>query len=360
VTMTRPRILIVAGQLGLGGAERELVTFLEGGAPQKADIHVVSLAPGGVFRPRIEELLGRKVLSPPRSGRVRRTIWMRQAIAQVNPDLIHSWNLFPIFYLWLTWARRHCPVVGFLQQTPDQARHPWLFHFLAGRTDALVSNSRAALEETARTGVRKAHSVVVHNAVSERFFHATPSAEALRLKGNSTIAVALGRLIPRKRTEWMIRAIAGISTVKLWLIGDGPERPVLERLAEDLGVRSRVEFWGTVHEPAPLLAAADVFVHCAWAEGLPNAVQEAMATGLPVVVPRVSGLPEIIEDGEEGFLFERDDFEKFRSIFSRLVEDSKLRETVGKKARKRSEREFVPEVMTDAILGFYREILKSA
>ncbi len=357
----KPRVLIVAGQLTLGGAERELVTFLEGGASEGADIHVISLAPGGAFRPRVEELLGRDVLSPPWPDRPRRMLWMRRTLDRISPDLIHAWNLFPIFYLWLTGARHRCPVIGFLQQTPDQAMaeaaHPWLYRFLVEQTDALVSNSHAALEETLRIGVRKTPSRVVHNGVSSRFFQAEPAPEALESRGEGVVLVALGRLIKRKRVDWMLRAVAHVPEATLWVIGDGPEREHLEQLALDLGVKSRVVFWGARGDPTPILAGADVFVHCAWAEGLPNAVQEAMAIGLPVLAPRISGIPEVVSDGEEGLLYQRDDFVGFLVRLKRLIKDPDIRFQLGRNARLRAEREFAPEVMAFRILEFYKDVL---
>ena len=100
-------------------------------------------------------------------------------------------------------------------------------------------------------------------------------------------------------------------------------------------------------------------VHCAWAEGLPNAVQEAMAAGLPIVASRTSGIPEIVEDSVEGILFDPDDFNGFVGSLRKLVSDADLQVRMGSAAREKAQRDFSPETMAIMMIEFYETILDS-
>ena len=135
----RRKILIVCGQLALGGAERELVTFLAAVRGGPWEFRVACLNEGGEFRPDVERLSGHAVQTPGTGSRWMRLRWLRRLIQGWRPDLIHAWNLYPMFYLKMGFVRRPCPILGFLQNIPSQARkedfHSWIFPFLARAPD---------------------------------------------------------------------------------------------------------------------------------------------------------------------------------------------------------------------------------
>ena len=120
--------------------------------------------------------------------------------------------------------------------------------------------------------------------------------------------LSVGRLVAVKGQGVLIEAIATLARdgadVTLTLVGDGPRRPALERLAHRHGVADRVRFTGRVGQDdiGAHYAAADVFCLSSFAEGVPVVLMEAMASGIPVVATRINGIPELIEDGESGIL----------------------------------------------------------
>lgn len=361
------KVLVVAGQLTAGGAERELVTFLQAARDPEWDLSVVCLNAGGDFQPDVERLTGRPVRIPPARNRLGRLLWMRQTIKAEHPDLIHSWNLYPMFYLKWAFVRHSCPVVGFLQCVPGQAQsgpHGYLFKYLAAAPDGLVSNSRAALQELAALGVSVSLSAVVPNAVQDRFFTDPALPEALAMRKDRPVVAAVGRLIARKRVDWMIAAVARMARdgapCDLWIVGEGPERSRLERLVEQTGLRENVRFWGLREDVPGILKCADVFLHCARTEGLPNALQEAMACGLPIVAPRTSGVPEVVADGHEGVLYGVDNQEECFAALRRLLDDGELRKRMGRAALARAAQNFRPEDMARAMLSFYESVLAVA
>jgi glycosyltransferase involved in cell wall biosynthesis len=146
-------------------------------------------------------------------------------------------------------------------------------------------------------------------------------------------AVTVGRLIPLKQVDRLIEALREIPELGLVVVGDGPERPRLERIAQELGVSGRVYFAGqrSKKETLSLMAACDFFVLNSTHEGLPHAILEAMALGLPVIATAVGGTPEVVRDGETGVLvLEQNGVIK---AFLTLARDPAFRRRLGEAAR---------------------------
>ncbi len=112
----------------------------------------------------------------------------------------------------------------------------------------------------------------------------------------------VARLEPRKGVDVALRALARVPDVRLDVVGDGPERAALDALARELGVDARVHFWGYRPDPEVVVAAADAALCSSRTEGLPLGVLEAMAGARPVVAVPVGGVPEVVTDGETGWL----------------------------------------------------------
>lgn len=148
-------------------------------------------------------------------------------------------------------------------------------------------------------------------------------------------AVTVGRLVPWKRVDGLLEALVEVPELGLVVVGDGPERSRLERLAQDLHVSNRVYFAGqrSKKEVLGLMATCDLFVLNSTYEGLPHVVLEAMALGLPVVATAVGGTPEVIKHGETGFLIQATDGSLVPTL-SLLVTQPTLRHHLGWTARK--------------------------
>jgi colanic acid/amylovoran biosynthesis glycosyltransferase len=162
---------------------------------------------------------------------------------------------------------------------------------------------------------------------------------------NRTVTVpphilCVGRLAPEKGQALLLEVIAALcaeSPVHLQLAGDGPDRNWLESRAAELGIASSVEFLGWVDQDQlmVLYAETDLFVLPSLAEGIPVVLMEAMAMQIPCVAPRITGIPELIEDGVEGMLYTVADVEDLTRKIRTLLESPELMERIGKQARLR-------------------------
>jgi N-acetyl-alpha-D-glucosaminyl L-malate synthase BshA len=160
---------------------------------------------------------------------------------------------------------------------------------------------------------------------------------------NEAIFIHISNFRPVKRIEDVIAVFARVrqeSPAKLLLVGDGPERPKAEWLAETQGVARDVLFLGKQSEMAPLLSIADVLLLPSENESFGLVALEAMACEVPVVATRIGGLPEVVEHEEDGFLLGPGDVAGMAEASLRLVKHPQLREEMGKTARKHALRDF--------------------
>jgi glycosyltransferase involved in cell wall biosynthesis len=142
----------------------------------------------------------------------------------------------------------------------------------------------------------------------------------------------------------------------LVLVGSGPEETRLRRLADSLGITGRVYFAGEQREVAPYLAASDVFVLPSRAEGLGLALMEAMSAGLPCVASRVGGIPDLIEDGQNGLLVEPEDVAGLAKALLKLLEDRELAKRLGDRARQFIFQNYNPDVIVSQYISLYRQL----
>jgi colanic acid/amylovoran biosynthesis glycosyltransferase len=161
---------------------------------------------------------------------------------------------------------------------------------------------------------------------------ATMESHALRL-------VCTGRMVAAKGHRILLETLASLVIegveFSCTLIGDGPERPALESLCRHLGIAEHVRFLGAMaHQPTLFeVAKSEVFVLASFAEGLPVALMEAMALGVPCVSTTIAAIPELIHDQENGLLVPPANPEALREALKRLAIDSGLRHQLGRKAR---------------------------
>jgi glycosyltransferase involved in cell wall biosynthesis len=144
---------------------------------------------------------------------------------------------------------------------------------------------------------------------------------------------------------------------RLVLIGDGPERPALTNLANELGIVGNVVFGGR-HRDAPLLMRAfDFTVLGSFEEGFPNALMESMACGVPVVTTAVGGVTELVEDRVHGRLVPHGDPTAMADAIMWMIEHPHERRLMGERGMRRIADEFSTERMVGATQAVYEELL---
>lgn len=206
------------------------------------------------------------------------------------------------------------------------------------RTNAFV----ICVSESVRDQVLQLHPhrarnvLVIPNGVDEGLLSIRRSYD--RAQDRPLRIVSVGSLVPGKGMELLLRAtriVRDRDNVRVTIIGDGPERARLNELISASDLAGCVRLPGIIPpaEIAEHLAKADVFVLASHFEGRPNALLEAMASGLPAIASRIPGVIDLLNDGATGLLFEPGDAEALAACLLRLTRDAALRSGLGKGAR---------------------------
>jgi glycosyltransferase involved in cell wall biosynthesis len=245
------------------------------------------------------------------------------------------------------------------QRWLDRKTVPW--------ADKVIFNSGQVVKHAReKEGVRENQVVIIPNGVEDlRTRSGALRIDSRRQLGLGRKTVLLGtvaRLYPQKNLSLFLRALAKLSTLQEWkalVVGDGPERRQLLALTEELRLTDRVIWLGARTDVEAWLAAMDVFVHTSDFEGMPNAVMEAMAMGLPVVASAVDGTRELIEDGVSGYLLPPGDVDAFAERIRDLMEDSHLAHQLGEKAHRHVLERFGMARMIEAYNELFLSLIDS-
>jgi N-acetyl-alpha-D-glucosaminyl L-malate synthase BshA len=148
----------------------------------------------------------------------------------------------------------------------------------------------------------------------------------------------------------------GVKT-RLIMVGDGSERTNAEHRARCLGIYDQCSFVGKQPRIVDYLSASDVLLLPSDQESFGLAALEAMACEVPVIASRVGGLPEVVTDGETGFLSPVGDVDKMASDAARLLSDCKLRREMGQRARESAISRYRTDVVIPQYIDFYEQII---
>ena len=243
-----------------------------------------------------------------------------------------------------------------------------LERWLARGTDALVAVSPEVRDDLVRLGVapREKFTVVrLGIELEERLGGASNGRDETRRVlgiGPERFTVGwIGRMTGVKRTGDVLLAFKelrerGVDAV-LCMVGDGPEREQVEQRAHDLGIMRDTLFLGYQENVAPFYSAFDAMILPSGNEGTPVSAMESLAAGRPVVATRVGGVPDVVRDGEDGFLVELGDVRELAGALARLADDPELRVRMGEAGRARVLPRYAVQRLVDDVDRLYSALL---
>lgn len=170
---------------------------------------------------------------------------------------------------------------------------------------------------------------------------------------SAAVVMTMGRFIKRKGFDTLIKAVAKLADVFLWIAGEGEEREALHALVRDCGMERRTRFLGWQADTRPFLAAADVFVMPSTHEPLGNVILEAWAQKRPVVTSRAEGPSFLVKDGENGLFCEIGNADQFAGAIARILADPVLARDLGEGGHATLIRQFSEEATTAAYLDLF-------
>ncbi|MEK6675837.1 MAG: glycosyltransferase [Planctomycetota bacterium] len=360
-------ILFVITDLKLGGVPLHLYRLVQAMRERGFQTTVACLSPDG----EVAEMLraeGITVHSTNAQGRwdVRILERLRSIIESVRPDMVHSFLFHANQAVRYAVRRGTIPASRVLCeiQTVEVERrwHLWVDAWTHNLCRCTIGNSPSVIEHlhhAAHIPMNQLHLVKggidptnIQNA------RRLPRS-SLGLTDNDRVILWVGRLDPIKGLDNLIDATERHmrnENVHLVLAGDGPLRGALQSRIESLGLTHRIHLLGSRRDVPSVLKTADLFVFPSRTEGLPNALLEAMAAGLPIVTTDVPGCRDLIQHERTGLVVPFGDIDALGSAMSRLLEDRNLANRLALSAAKEVAENWHQEKTIDGYAELYKTI----
>ncbi len=367
------KVLAVLDALNFGGAENLISTLARVGPAHEITLDVVSLAPASSgrdawlpvlqaagLRPRLLDIS--RLIQPQAVPRLTR------AIRESGADIVHAH---------LEYAATLAPIAARLAERPCVCTFHHVPVPLTGRARlrerlAVAAASRSArvifVSEASRRGFAASYRVrstwtVLHNGIDLTEFcpGPRPLPAELEIPLGAPVVTIVGRLGDGKGHSHALAAwpavLDGVPEARLLLVGDGDYEHALRRQAATLGVGHRVVFAGRRTDVAAILNGSTLSCLPTRNEALPTALIEAAACGVPVVASAVSGVLEVIKDGETGLLVPYGDEQRLASAVIALLQDAGRRTAMGRAARRLAEERFDADTWAARLRDIYRAAL---
>jgi glycosyltransferase involved in cell wall biosynthesis len=365
----KPRVVHIIDRLPPDGAERLLADVLRSRSGD-FEYTVLCLVEGGALVPEIEES-GVPVVILGRKGRydfrllLRLIAWLKE----YRPIAVHT-HLFTAD----SWGR----LAAFLVHVPGiystvHSTNTWKgnVHRLVDRTMARLSTNVIACSEEVEVVLRERDHipanrlVTIANGVDLRRFASLPEidlADEFDFPADATTLIVVGRLHPAKGHRDLLPALETLRTegfdFVLLVVGEGELEGELRQEVRNRGLDASVRFCGFRKDVLALIAAADTMVMPSRWEGLPMALLEAMALGKPVVATSVGGIPNVIQQNQNGFLVAPCDAADMARKLGAIIGDRALRQRIGEQAGKTVRERFSAENVARRYEELYRRIGK--
>src|SRR5579883_331194 len=339
-----------------GGMENGIVNVCNRLPAERYRVSICALDTEETFSNRIRRA-NTNFLAVPKNGRgIDWSLVVRLAriFRQNRVDLVHSHNWGTFLYAVIAAKLTGIPIVhgehgkNIGEVEGDSRPKRVLKVVLAQLVERIVTVSQALAEEWIQYGIRREKVQCIPNGVDSDRFHPRADRERCRkefgLPSNVFLAGGVGRLDELKNFRVFVGALGvlakAIPDIHIALLGDGPERPQLLRIAEELGIADRTHFLGYRSQSEVFMACLDLFVLPSKSEGMSNVVLEAMSTGLPIICADLPSHREVFEPEKEGVVLNYCEAESLAAKMAEMYRQPEMRKRLGSAARARAVSQF--------------------
>ena len=363
------RVLHVIPTLERTGAAKQLTLLTGGLSPNDFDVHVCALARGGPFAKDLaRQGIPLAIIDQHWKFNPAAYWQLRRHVSRLKPDVVHTWTFAANSY-----GRAAALGAGVRNIVASESCvDPWkAWHHLAidrhltKRTAKIVVNGRGVQEFYVGQGLPAEKFRLIPSGVGPAAA-STVSREQLlaelNLPPGAKLMGAVGRLCLQKRIKDLIWATDLLKVIRddahLLIIGDGPQRQILERYRRLCQLEDKVHFLGKRDDVPRLMPHFNQLWLASGYEGLSNAVMEAMSCGVPVVATDISGNRELVVHDQTGYLSPVGDRANFARFAHKILENSELAARLGAAGKQRMAHEFTVGAMVERHAALYREIME--
>ncbi|UPV76637.1 glycosyltransferase (plasmid) [Halorussus limi] len=295
---------------------------------------------------------------------VRAPVRFFRAVRREEPDLVQSFLFYDnVMARFAGLVSPETVVITGVRSVPNETR--WSVETVERTTirlsDAIISNSEAGARLARARGANPGDVTVIQNGREIDVFREADQGffrEEFGIAPDAPVFGTVGRLIERKGHHDLVAAMPTIldryPAAALVLVGEGPEREALRHRASELNCEDSVHFAGVRDDIPRILSTFDVFVFPSYFEGLPGALIEAMASGLPIVTTPVDGNRELVENYRHGVYVSPGEPSEIAWAGIRLLDNPELASSLGTAAQRRAQNKYTTDRMVQSISNLYR------
>lgn len=321
---------------------------------------------GGELRQRAAEGLDLLPLAPKTEMDLTAAWRLSRIIKQLKPDIVHAHDPHGVamaaLALSMSTQLAKPPLVA-ARRVDFHLRGSSLSRWKYRQVDCFICASEAIREMLVADGVPAARAVTVHEGIDLGRVDTAPPAklhEDLWLPHHAPIVGNVAALVPHKGQKHLIEAarlvLPQVPDARFVIAGEGELRPALERQIKEHHLEKHVLLAGFRPDVLSLHKALDVFVMSSVTEGLGTSLLDAMAASKPIVATNAGGIPEVVVDGETGFLVPPRDHEAMAEAIIKLLKDDALRTRMGAAGRARAQSLFSADRMVQETLRVYQRV----
>ncbi len=361
------KILHLISSSGMYGAEAVILSLMRtlGGGPNQSALGVFinpALPNVQLYERAMSE--GMETHAIECRGQVDRAVpaALRALVEGTGADLAHAHGYKADVYLYAALRGRGIPIVSTCHTWYDNDLLLWLYggldRFVLRSFSRVAAVSGEVRRRLLRAGVREGRIELIRNGIDLGAFSLRQGAYQGRPHREQGLRVGLvGRLDREKGIDIFLRASVQVlkeePLARFAVAGEGPDRAKLQSLIEELGIGASVALLGRQEDMRAFYNSLDLMVSSSRQEGLPIALLEGMASGLPLVATAVGEVPSLVKHGETGLLVEPGDVEALSMAIVKLLREPLLRERYGAAARARIASEFSAERMAAGYMRLY-------
>lgn len=336
------KVVILMSSLTMGGAERVATTLANYLANNGEDVHLISfdnIKSSYPINSNVNFYMNNDKITDNRiKGIIQRFKYFSNIIKKIQPDIIFTMFFQTTFYAMICKMFVKNKVVLISSERCHPKREKTLVKRiinmqLSKMCDGFVFQTERVKQFYPKKVQR--NSVVIHNAISNKLLDEIDYSKAY----TENIITSMGRLEEQKAHDVMIKSFANVAKefpeYKLVIYGEGSKRKELENLIEELKLNKRVILPGTNSKALLEVSKSKIFMLTSRYEGMPNALLEAMAVGVPCISTNCEmGPAELINDGKNGYLVEVDNVEQITNTLRKLLSNEKLRNQISLESKK--------------------------
>ena len=352
------KIVHVVDSMEMGGAETLVSQMCQLQREQGHDVSVYSIAALGILGERMRED-GFEVSANIGRNLIGSTQNLYRLFKRSRPDVVHIHNPTPTIYgapaARMSGAATVISTRHSLVAPPHDRTAEFKFSLAARCCDYVVGICEATTNNLKRLNtVPKSKIIRVYNGAAAL---SRPSGTEIPVKTGFTL-VFVGRLQPVKNLSLLLDAfqfaLKSASELRLWIVGDGPERTSLEAQARKLQITDEVRFWGQQMNVAPFLAGADSFIMSSRSEGLPVSLLQAFSLGTPAIVTDVGGMAEVVRLANGGVVSRDQEPSAIAEAILRMKNDEAQRRQYAANAIEAFAKDFSLSKMVERYMELYR------